>query len=165
MSENADKIARLETLLEKMEKIEGQPPVGPDDTEQMTKTLEQILIKMEAIQTQKAKQDEANKKLEQVLGYMESTIGQGTQIQPIPDKPPLEESLKNILKTAQASGKVLELLAGSLMIVLEAAVKVVKTNEQTPLARTDSPKTGAQPDFSTILAALSSYVQGMSTEK
>jgi len=164
MSES-DKLSRLESLLERIEKIQSENPAGNQEAEQMANTLEQILIKIETIQAQKQKQEEANKKLEHVLEYMESTIGQGTAIMPPkPEKPALEDSLRDILKTAQASGKVLELLAGSLMIVLEAAVKVGKSEGQIPMAQVASPRNNAQPDFSSILTALSSYVQGMGSD-
>lgn len=163
MSEQTDKLARLETLINQIDKLEGQQPAAAvNETAQIANMLEQILIKVETIQAQKAKQEEANKKLEQVLAYMESTIGQGTLAQVKPGKLPIEDTLKDFLRTAQSSGKVLELLAGSLVIVLEAAVNVVKNNSLTPVSLAPGAKTSnPQTDFTSILSALSSYVQGL----
>jgi len=159
MSEYDDKLARLDSLMGKIEQIEGQNPASYMETEQVANMLEQILTRVEAIHAQKDRQAQANIKLERVMEYMENTIGDGTYIQGKLEKPPLEETLKDYLRIAQASGKVVELLAGSLMIVLEAAVKVVKNNNSTAIPVATNNPNNSQSDFSSILTALSSYIQ------
>ncbi|MGI6365316.1 MAG: hypothetical protein ACOX2G_06195 [Bacillota bacterium] len=163
MSEQMDKLARLENLMEKINQIEEKTPQDTE-TERIANTLEQIMLKIEAIHNQKLKQEAANKKLEQILNHMENTIGEGVLPQEQQGKPPLEETIREFLKTAQSSGKVLDLLAGSLMIVLEAAVKVIKSGSSSPLSLASPAKSNPQPDFSNILAALNSYVQSLNSE-
>lgn len=163
MSEQIDKLARLESLMEKINQMEENTPQD-NETERIANTLEQIMIKVEAIHNQKLKQEEANKKLEQILKHMENAIGEGVLPQEKKGKRPVEETLREFLKTAQSSGKVLDLLAGSLMIVLEAAVKVIKSGSSSPLSLASPAKANPQPDFSNILAALNSYVQNLNSE-
>lgn len=164
MSEQVDKLARLENLMEKINKIEVEAPTDNSETERIANTLENIMLKIEAIHSQKVKQEEANQKLEQILIHMENTIGQGVLPQEKQGKQPMEETIKEFLKTAQSSGKVLDLLAGSLMIVLEAATKVIKSGNQPQLSLASTTKTNSQPDLSNILAVLSNYIQGMNSD-
>lgn len=165
MPEQSDKLVRLENLMEKIHQMEESAPQDNSETERIANALEQIMLRIEAIHNQKLKQQEANRKLEQILQHLESTIGEGVLPQEKEGKRPVEETIREFLKTAQASGKVLDLLAGSLMIVLDAAVKVIKSGAPSPLSVAASPaKTASQPDFSHILAALTNYVQSLNSE-
>jgi|SRR5690554_1379897 len=157
-----NKLDRLESLMERIGQMEEETPSDYTETEKVVDKLEQILLKVEAIHEQKAKQQAANDKLERLLSHMESTIGDGNLPQDKPEKTSIQDTLKGFLQTAQSSGKVLELLAGSLLIVLEAAVKVVQSNDNEILPL-DTSKSKPQPDFSSLLATLNSYVQNMSS--
>ena len=75
MPEQSDKLVRLENLMEKIHQVEESAPQDNSETERIANALEQIMLRIEAIHNQKLKQ-EANRKLEQILQHLESTIGE-----------------------------------------------------------------------------------------
>ncbi|MBZ4687838.1 MAG: hypothetical protein PWQ96_1829 [Clostridia bacterium] len=145
-----------------------QKSTGYEATAELVEKLDKLVQRLNQLETQKEEDRELGsdreliERLDSILKQIEKVLERQPEAKE--DKlSELEYSLKKWLKIAEVSGKITEVIAGSLHVLIEAIMKVIKEQKSSAVKLTRS--TGAsQPELSNLLSSISSFIQELSSE-
>lgn len=163
MSSRNERItSTLESLTQKVESLENEKGANFQSTAEVVGALDKLVKKLDQLGNQQAAERDLAGKLERVLGRVEKLLEQQPRSFEA-KQAEIEDTLKKGLRIAKLSGQIVEILAGSLQVAVDAIVKLIREQNGTVGTKASSENTG-QPDLSNLLSSISKFIQELAPD-
>ncbi|MEG6521296.1 hypothetical protein [Desulfotomaculum sp. 1211_IL3151] len=144
----------LEELVSRMENIHFQRSSELDQVSGVLGNMDKLVGILSRVELQRQAEQQLNDQLDKLSQVLERLSDQ-----PVVTKRevPVEDTVKKIIKGVKVTGKVMDIVAGSLGVMLDSIVTTVKTPERQNATRS----TKDQVDLVSVLAPLGGLLQGL----
>ena len=145
--------SNLEQLVTKLESIHSQKSSELDQVSGVLGNMDKLVDIISRVELQRQAEHQLNEQLDKLNEVMENLSGQQ---QIARREVPVEETLRKIIKGVKVTGKVMDIVAGSLGVMFDSIVATVKTSERQGATRSTK-----EVDLASVLAPLGSLLQGL----
>lgn len=146
--------SNLEQLVSRMENIHSQRSNELDQVSGVLGNMDKLVDMLSKVELQRAAEQQLNEKLSRLNDVVETLHGQQAVSR---NEVPVEETLRKIIKGVKVTGKVMDIVAGSLGVMFDSIVTTVKVPERQGTTRSSK----EQVDLAAVLAPLGGLLQGL----
>lgn len=147
--------SNLEQLVSRMEGIHSQRSNELDQVSGVLGNMDKLVDIISRVELQRAAEYQLNEKLNRLNEVIEAL--QERQQEVSRSEVPVEETLRKIIKGVKVTGKVMDIVAGSLGVMFDSIASTVKVSERQNATRSAK----EQVDLASVLAPLGGLLQGL----
>ncbi|MCL5290535.1 MAG: hypothetical protein ACOY35_11035 [Bacillota bacterium] len=145
--------SNLDQLVTKLESIHSQKSSELDQVSGVLSNMDKLVDIVSRVELQRQAEYQLNEQLAKLNEVMENL---GQQQAANRREIPVEETLRKVIKGVKVTGKVMDIVAGSLGVMFDSIVTTVKTPDRQGAARS-----AKEVDLASVLAPLGSLLQGL----
>lgn len=146
--------SNLDQLVTKLESIHSHKSSELDQVSGVLSNMDKLVDIVSRVELQRQAEYQLNEQLAKLNEVMENLSGQ--QQAANRREIPVEETLRKVIKGVKVTGKVMDIVAGSLGVMFDSIVTTVKTPDRQGGARSTK-----EVDLASVLAPLGSLLQGL----
>ncbi|SHF12888.1 hypothetical protein [Desulforamulus putei] len=146
--------SNLEQLVTRLESIHSQKSSELDQVSGVLANMDKLVDIVSRVELQRQAEYQLNEQLDKLNEIIENLSGQ--QKMSFKREVPVEETLRKIIKGVKVTGKVMDIVAGSLGVMFDSIVATVKSQE-----RQGATRTAKEVDLASILTPLGNLLQGL----
>jgi len=150
--------SNLEQLVSRVENIYSQRSSELDQVSGVLGNMEKLVEVLNRVEQQRSAEQQLDQRIEQLNRLMQrlSTGDEATA-----NKITAEETLRKIIQGVKVTGKVIDIVAGSLGVMFDTIVMTVKTGDNQGVTRSTG-AAGSEPvDLVSVLQPIGSILQGL----
>lgn len=147
--------SNLEQLVSRMENIHSVRSNELDQVSGVLANMDKLVDILSRVELQRAAEYQLNEKLSRISDVMEKIHGQDQRTR---SEVPVEDTVRKIIKGVKVTGKVMDIVAGSLGVMFDSIVSTVKVPERQNATRSTNKD---QVDLAAVLAPLGGLLQGL----
>lgn len=146
--------SNLEQLVSRMENIHFQKGSEMDQVSGVLGNMDKLVDIIARIELQRQAEQQIYEKLDRLSQIMERVNTETTATRN--EDVPVEETLRKIIKGVKVTGKVMDIIAGSLGVMFDTISTTVKQSDRQKLARSSNKEV----DLASVLAPIGALLQG-----
>ncbi|AQS57842.1 hypothetical protein [Desulforamulus ferrireducens] len=146
--------SNLEQLVSRMENIHFQKGSEMDQVSGVLENMDKLVDIIAKIELQRQAEQQLNEKLDRLSQILERVSNTATVSRN--DDVPVEQTLRKIIKGVKITGKVMDIIAGSLGAMFDTISTTVKQSDRQNLTRTNNKEV----DLASVLAPIGALLQG-----
>ncbi|ABO48638.1 hypothetical protein Dred_0088 [Desulforamulus reducens MI-1] len=146
--------SNLEQLVSRMESIHFQRSSELDQVSGVLGNMDKLVDVLSRVELQRQAEHQLIDQVNRLNEVVESLSGQETVSK---REVPVEDTLRKVIKGVKVTGKVMDIVAGSLGVMFDSIVATVKVPERQNTTRSSK----EQVDLASVLAPLGGILQGL----
>ncbi|CCO08589.1 hypothetical protein [Desulforamulus hydrothermalis] len=148
--------SNLEQLVTRLESIHSQKSSELDQVSGVLANMDKLVDIVSRVELQRQAEYQLNEQLDKLNEIIENLSGQHKTSSK--REVSVEETLRKVIKGVKVTGKVMDIVAGSLGVMFDSIVATVKAQERQGAARHNKEK---EVDLASILTPLGNILQGL----